>query len=321
MSNKIRIESCSLVIRLSFGCAKMGMEFKSQDEIDEYTTILEGAGECLLYSHNKDSCSPYVRRFGSTKRNKNWSKPTQITKLISNMYQSDGCMMHYAFLREHSNSFFRIISASIAHLKDASPFIPFVEDPSSVPSDAIIDEHLLSVFVSSFKNDILGQYLPETDKYPPTNESMLKVPPTLREWKKESNNLMTIITPTEACPKLKQRCVTNVQYDEVIVLTFQNVENNKEISVCIESPLSMASTIASVMDLGGVNKDFGLSNFNTDENLSTPMSSASAVETLKFRVLKQNESFYTFCCDKLPIMTVSTLVRMKNIHDDYLIVV
>ena len=115
--------------------------------------------------------------------------------------------------------------------------------------------------------------------------------------------------------------MTNVQNDEVIVLTFQNVENNKEISVCIESPLSMASTIASVMDLGGVNKDFGLSNFNTDENLSTPMSSASAVETLKFRVLKQNESFYTFCCDKLPIMTVSTLVRMKNIHDDYLIVV
>ena len=52
--------------------------------------------------------------------------------------------------------FFRIIAANIAHPKDVSPLLPFVEDASSIPSDDIIDEHLLTVFVTSFKNDLLG---------------------------------------------------------------------------------------------------------------------------------------------------------------------
>ena len=110
-------------------------------------------------------------------------------------------------------------------------------------------------------------------------------------------------------------------HEEIYVLTFQNVKNEEEISVCIEPPLSMLSTIAAVMDVGGVNKEFGLSNLNIDTNLTTPMSTASDIEANKFRVLKQNETYFTFHCDKLQIMTVSCLVRMKKVHDDYLIVV
>ena len=150
VSNKSRIENQSLSIRFSFGRAKSGMEFKDQADFEEYTEIIDGAGDCLLYSKNKYACSPYIRRFGATKRNKNWGKPTQITKLISNLYTTSGCKLHFGFMREHSHSFFRIISANIAHYKDASPFHPFVEDPSNIPSDTIIDEHLLSVFIASF---------------------------------------------------------------------------------------------------------------------------------------------------------------------------
>ena len=71
MSNKSRIENQSLSIRFSFGRAKSGMEFKDQTDFDEYTEVIDGVGDCLLYSKNKDACSPYVRRFGATNRNKN----------------------------------------------------------------------------------------------------------------------------------------------------------------------------------------------------------------------------------------------------------
>ena len=76
------------------------------------------------------------------------------------------------FLREHVNTFYRIIDANIAHCKEASPFLPFIEDLTTTPSDALIDQRLLAVLVATFKTDIQGNFLPETDKYPPTNEMM-----------------------------------------------------------------------------------------------------------------------------------------------------
>ena len=129
-----------------------------------------------------------------------------------------------------------------------------------------------------------------------------------------------MITPTESHSTLhKNVCSQPKDNDEIIVLTFHNVKTNEEISVSIELPLTMASTLAAVMDIGGVNDEFGLLNCNIDKDLTTPVSMDQDVKNNKFRILKQNESYYTFRCDKLAIMTVSSLVRMKNVHDDYLI--
>ena len=151
---------------------------------------------------------------------------------------------------------------------------------------------------------------------------MLKVPRTIREWRKHAANLLSVVTPTEFHPILqKVQSVAEVKHKEIYVLKFQNVKNEEEISVCIEPPLSMLSTIVTVMGLGGVNNEFGLSNLNIDTNLTTLISTSSDIETNKFRVLKQNETHFTFHCEKLTSMTVSCLVRMKKVHDDYLIVV
>ena len=149
---------------------------------------------------------------------------------------------------------------------------------------------------------------------------MLKVPPTMREWKKDSVQSTSMITPTESHITLhKSVCSQPKDNDEIIVLKFQNVTTNNEISVSIESPLTMTSTLAAVMDIGGVNDEFGLLNYNLDKDLTTPVSMDQDDKNNKFRILKQNELYYTFRCDKLVIMTVSSLVRMKNVHDNYLI--
>ena len=139
MAVKARMNKDVLSIRFAFGRAKQGLEFKDVDEFEEYTQVFRGESESLLFSKNKDATSPYIRRFGDAKRSKNWAQPTQITTFITNLYINHECKLYYGFMREHANAFFRIISANVAHKKDASPFKPFIEDPASLPSDIIID--------------------------------------------------------------------------------------------------------------------------------------------------------------------------------------
>ena len=71
--------------------------------------------------------------------------------------------------------------------KDASAFISSIDDPSqTTPSDEVIDRNLLSSCVKSHKNDVVGGHLPATKNCPPTNKTMMKVPPTLQDWKQEN---------------------------------------------------------------------------------------------------------------------------------------
>ena len=138
------------------------------------------------------------------------------------------------------NNFYRIVSANLAHKKEESPFLKYIENTPVPPPDSLIDEHLLSVFVASFQNNIQGRHLPETGKYPPTNERMLKVPPTLREWKQTSINA-NMITPHHQPHQPTQHQTlpqTNATpKNEIVVLTFQNQLNNDELSVTIDGNL------------------------------------------------------------------------------------
>ena len=76
MTVKARVNNGVLSIRLAFGRAKQGQQFADNDAFNDYTHIFEGESESLLFSKDKNACSPYVRRFGNKKRSKNWSQPT-----------------------------------------------------------------------------------------------------------------------------------------------------------------------------------------------------------------------------------------------------
>lgn len=189
MTVKARVNNSVLSIRFTFDRANQEQQFADIHAFNDYINIFEGENESLLFSKDKNACPPYVMRFGNKKRSKNWSKPTQIATLIRTMYLAADCKLYYGFLREHSNSFFQIILANVAHLKESSPFKPFIDDPTYIPSDIIINKRPLSVFVASFQNYIQGNYIPETYKYPPINKTMLKGPPPLREWKKYTRHV------------------------------------------------------------------------------------------------------------------------------------
>ena len=64
---------------------------------------------------------------------------------------------------------------------DASVFHSAIEDPKNnvLTSDAI-DTNLLKACVHWNKNEVPGEWFPETNKHPPTNEVMIVVPPSLR---------------------------------------------------------------------------------------------------------------------------------------------
>ena len=89
MENKSRTKNNILQMRFSFGRAKAGLEFKSLSKFDDYTDGLDG--DANLYSQNELPSSPYVRTYGSVKRDANWNKPARITELISTLYKSPEC--------------------------------------------------------------------------------------------------------------------------------------------------------------------------------------------------------------------------------------
>lgn len=66
------------------------------DEFEDYKLLIDIAGDSLWFSQDREGVLPYVRRYGQKWAN-HLSKPAQITKIISNMYFSDGCNMHYSF--------------------------------------------------------------------------------------------------------------------------------------------------------------------------------------------------------------------------------
>ena len=125
-----------------------------------------------------------------------------------------------------------------------------------------------------------------------------------------------MITPVNVQNNSSHVAQTN-NVDEIVILSFQNECDGNEISVAIEAPLSINSTIAAVMEEGGVYNEFG-NHYNNV--MTTPTGLNSNSTCAKFRIKKQNGLFYTFPCDKLQLMTVGSVIRYKNIDDDYLIV-
>lgn len=131
MEIKNRVVGNKLAIKLAFGRAKHVMEFKSEEEFNNYVDLVDG--EALDFFKNCDAMSPYVESFGSLKRTKTWSRPTQITKMIGAWYTIAESKLHYGFCREHGESFYSIVSANLAHKKKESPFIKYIITTTGLP--------------------------------------------------------------------------------------------------------------------------------------------------------------------------------------------
>ena len=106
---------------------------------------------------------------------------------------------------------------------------------------------------------------------------------------------------------------------KLLYFLFKKRDTSEDVSVMIEPPLSSVSTLADVMQEGGIFEEFDIDS-TADDLMSTP-SAKTSDSTTKFRIKKKNGSFYTFVWEKIKFMTVGSIVRIKNVHDDYLIVV
>ena len=121
---------------------------------------------------------------GPIKRDECWNRPARISKLVLSLYKNESGKLYHGFLKEHGNSFFRIVSADLSIRKNASIFLPALNDLTNHPlTDEMLDTHLLGIFMRSHMNDLPGSPVPDTGKFPPNNESMMETPPTNWEWK------------------------------------------------------------------------------------------------------------------------------------------
>ena len=156
--------------------------------------------------------------------------------------------------------------------------------------------------------------MPETGKFPPTNETMMDIPPTLREWKSTQIRLSSFhhsITPPHHAPYCTVPTVPPVNNigvvsGNIIALTFKAAwDDDLEVSVIIEDPLLLDSAMEMVMEEGDVFCDLDIS--------------IEAISTYKFLVLKKNGRNLSFKWNKFKRISVRTLVRINNIDSDFAI--
>ena len=316
MCTKSRVTDNTVHIRFSFGRAKAGLEFVTEEDFHGYCCA--DFGEGIHFSQSEVPASPIVRQVGAVKRDECWNKPARVADLVAGLYKNEKGKLYHGFLKEHGNSFFKIISADLSIRKDTSAFLPFLNDPTKPITNEFIDNSLLPIFIRSHINDIVGNPMPETKKYPPTNETMMVMPPTLCEWK--ATQLQTVhlqqlqhVTPpyhhlshnTIPSSSLLPNNIDDVN-GEITALTFRaSWDDDLEVSVIIEDTLSSNSTMAIVMEHGDVFDDLCVR--------------ADTISSYKFVVAKKNGGKLTFKWKKFMNVTVNTLIRISNIDDDYVI--
>ena len=114
-----------------------------------------------------------------------------------------------------------------------------------------------------------------------------------------------------------------VDNEEIIVISFQHAVDGNEISVMVGDGLSNISTLEAVMKEGDVVSEFDLDNIELGEGelLNTPTNNNNITVDYKFCIKRNNGSFITFRWNKIRHMTVGSMIRIKNIHEDNLIVI
>ena len=301
-----------LTLRMSFGRAKLGKSFSTFDEFDDYVNPFHGEG--LTFSQNEEpASSPLTRRVGKIMRKDIHCNSTKITELITRLYQSDSSKLHYGFLHEHVESFQRIIAGNIAVRRDDSVFMMAIEE-SSIPTHEEINQELLSVFFQRHQNSTVGGMVPEINKFPPTNEETLIVPPFLRDWKK-SNNIYQMnnqvashfgINQNRLPPSLIHHASARAVEEanpSIIGLTFKSFYDDDEITAIINGKLTINSTIQEVIDEYEIKSDLLISD----------------LEQSKFLIKKKTGSYFTLKFNRFISMTVGDVISFKNIDDEYII--
>ena len=252
---------------------------------------------------------------GKVKRDASWNKPARITELISSFYTAKSSKLHYGFLQEHGNSFFRIISANLSVNKDNSVFLPSLSDPVNHPmDDTITSSDILAVYIRSHQNDLSGSPMPETGKYPPTNETMMISPPTLREWKSSQQHHFNIfnsnsITPTG--PTHTAVSSSSVHHDDLVddlvAITFKaNWDDKEEFSVMIDDNLTVESTMEEIM---------------VDGDVFAELASVGNKTEIKYLIQKRGGGKITLKWDKFKRLSMKNVMSIKNVHEDYMVVI
>ena len=185
------------------------------------------------------------------------------------------------------------------------------EKVDEILDDDIIDKHLIHVYFNSHRNDMPDNLLPETDKYPPLNESMMAVPPKKKDWlvEREKEQQMFASNSPNFQPHSSSQQITpqTIQRNanELIGITFRTYDcEDNETSVMICDTLSYLSTMEDVLKEGEVFDDLGL-----DDN----------PDDYKYVIRKKSKGSLTLKWRRFQNLTVQSLLSVHNIDENYMI--
>ena len=127
MNTKSRVKDSVVLLRFLFGRAKAGTEFQTERRVNDY--VCKDFGNGIGFSQNEVPEPPYIRQVGAIKRDEYWNKPARISELIISLYKNKEGKLFHGFVKEHGNSFFRIVSADLSTRKNVSIYLPTLNDP------------------------------------------------------------------------------------------------------------------------------------------------------------------------------------------------
>lgn len=153
--------------------------------------------------------------------------------------------------------------------------------------------------------------MPETSKYPPTNETIMIIPPTFRDWTSTQQQQFNIfgsgvhpITPA-AGVQHNPTILQSIQQNDLVGINFRaDWDDEEEVSIMVEGTLTVDSAMEDLMADGDV-----CAVFLGDAN-----------SLYKYLVQNRSGGRLTLKWDKFKGMTVNNFMQIKNVHDDYIIV-
>ena len=157
----------------------------------------------------------------------------------------------------------------------------------------------MAIYLGGHKNDVAGSYLPEMNKYPPTNKDAIIAPPDVNDWrkKKDTNTYLTGnafgLRPSQAPPG-SSFSHFQMERSKPAIIAFTFKKDNNKIAAVIKGELCDESTMLDVMNEFYISIVFDIDNI-TDCN---------------FLIKKKSNSYLTMKHIFFVNMTVDEIVRL-----------
>lgn len=173
-----RVNGDVLAVRIAFGRAQGGNEFKTQEELETY--LDDDAFRYGMLGYNSEE--PKTKHSSSTVRMNILDTTEQANDIVQELYEDVNSPLYQAFTYEHGRSFFQIILAEMSKNKDKSFFSTTFKEGRNLNDDEV-KKYILNPFKQRMNDKPDFKWIKMKKRDFPPDEGF-NVPPNINHWKR-----------------------------------------------------------------------------------------------------------------------------------------